>query len=364
MIEEKISHIAEHHSFSGNIFIFHAFDIGEDINLETVRALNTITVKDFSLPKHFKNYHLPLLIELPRTQKSAECISVKVHNFGAISLTYKVPFNDTLENIRKNLEKIDNHFQEQSIDDGLNVFKRIKNCITNPKYFQMRSSYLVIQIDPQPEVIDTVQLKENFGSIIASTLRFETETLSEFQKNEILASAIGYFRGDLLVVDTEAAFAYDAEYDEILDFFEFANIQQLELRYFDRVLDNQLNFIYEDKIRRVPWSSYLPFIGTQAKNPVDELGRLKVDIEVITERLQSSIKIAGEPYFSELYDLIVDKLDLNGWKDAVDKKLAIILDIRTVLQSKTNTIREDILNVLIIILIFIELVVGLFNYLR
>ena len=28
-------------------------------------------------------------------------------------------------------------------------------------------------------------------------LRFETESLSEYQKNEILESAIGYYRGDL-----------------------------------------------------------------------------------------------------------------------------------------------------------------------
>lgn len=361
MVESGKS-IAENHLFSGNIFIFHAFDVGEDINLEKIRNSGVIALQAIPLPKYFKNYHIPLAVELPTTPPNNHCIGAKIHNFGAISLTYKIPFTDSLENIRKNLEKVDNYFQEQSVVDAQSIFQQISPMIINPKFFQMISSYVVIQVDPEPTLVDTVQLKENFGSLIASTLRFETENLSEFQKNEILASAIGYFRGDVMVIDTEAAFLYDAEYQEILDIFEFANIQQLELRYFDRVLDQQLNIIYEDKVRSVPFSSYLPFIGMRTKSTVDELGKLKVDISVITERLEGSIKLAGEPYFSELYALLVDKLDLKGWQEAVNKKLSIILDVRSVLQNKTDAIREDLLTVLIIILIFIELIVGLLNY--
>lgn len=354
--------IPETYLFSGNIFIFHAYDVGEDVNLEKIRVSGHVTPQSLTLPKYFKNYHIPLAIDLPGAGKDTRCIGAKIHNFGAISLTYKIPFTDTLENIRKNLDVLDNEYQEKSIEDAGLIFKKIKSSITKPKFFQMASSYLVIQVDPEPEKIDTVFLKENFGSIIASALRFETETLSEYQKNEILASAIGYFRGDLIVVDTEASFLYDEEYEDVLDFFDFANIQQLELRYFDRVLDQHLNIIYEDKERRIPITSYMPFIGLRAKGPVDELGKLKVDISVITERLEGSIKLAGEPYYSELYELLVDKLDLKGWQEAVNKKLSIIIDIRSVLQNKIDSIREDILNVLIIILIFIELVVGLLNY--
>ena len=134
-------------------------------------------------------------------------------------------------------------------------------------------------------------------------MRFETETLSEYQKNEILESAIGYYRGDLIIVDTEAAFIYDDEYEEVLDLFEFANMQQLELQYFDRVLDQQLNVVYEREIRKLPLLSYLPFIGALKSDPVGDLGKLKVDISVITERLENSIKLAGEAYYSELYSL-------------------------------------------------------------
>ncbi len=350
--------------FEGNLYLFHAFDVGDDINLEKLQNAGVVTPQPLTLSKFFKNYHLPLAIELPEAEKSPTCISVKIHNFGAISLTYKIPFKDTLKNIRQQLDSIDNQWAEQSLIDVEKVFKIIKPYIAKSHFFHTRSSYLLIQVDPQLALLDMVKLKDTYGGIIASALRFETETLSENQKNEILADAIGYFRGDLIVIDTEAAFIYDDEYQDILDFFEFANIQHLELRYFDRTLEQQLNYIYEGRVRKVPLASYFPFIGTLSKGPVDDLSNLKVDISVIAERLEGSIKLASEPYYSEVYALLIEKRELKNLKDAINKKLEIITDVLSALQHKTEAIREDMLTVSIIVLICIELIIGILSYFK
>lgn len=352
------------HLFEGNIYLFHAFDVGDDINLERVKASGVIVPQPLSLSKFFKNYHLPLAIEMPDSETNPTCMSAKIHNFGVISLTYKIPFKDTLKNIRQQLDGIDSQWAEQSMIDVEVIFKKIKPYIAKPYFFNTRSTYVLIQVDPAPNLMDMVKLKDTFGGIIASALRFETETLSENQKNEILADAIGYFRGDLIVIDTEAAFIYDDEYQDILDFFEFANIQYLELRYFDRTLEQHLNYIYEGHVRKVPLKAYFPFIGTLSRGPVDDLSNLKVDVSVIAERLEGSIKLAGEPYYSELYSLLVEKRELKNLKDAIDKKLEIVTDVLTALQHKTEAIREDMLTVSIIILICIELVIGLLDYLK
>ncbi len=350
--------------FSGNIFVFHAFDVGDDINLEKVQRLRTVKEVPLRRPKYFKNYHTPLAIELPHPNESARCISCKINNFGAISLTYQIPFVDTLENIRKDFNDINNEYQEQSVIDVKSVYKRISRFINKPFFFQMRSSYIVIQVNPQPKMIDIPTLKSNYGSVIASTLRFETETLSEYQRNEILESAIGYFRGDVIIVDTDVSFVYDDEYIETLDLFEFANIQQVELRYFDRVLDQKLNRIYEGEGRKLPLRSYIPFLSSIKSDPIVELGQLKVDISVIAERLEGSVKLAGEPYYSDIYSILVEKLDIKNWSHAIDRKLNIIHDLQTTYQHKIDVIREDLLSVLIIVLIFIELVIGILSYLK
>lgn len=350
--------------FTGNIYIFHAFDIGDDINLEKIEKSPSIKKVPLTLSKYFKNYHRPLALELPDPQASPNLTSCKIHNFGTASFTYKIPFNDSLENIRKDINTLDYTYYEQSMSDVKQVFAQIKDYIAKAQFYQTRSSYMVIQINPKPEIVNITSLKEQYGGIIVSTLRFEMQTLAEYQKNEILDSAIGYFRGDLIIVDTYATFLYDAEYEDLLDLFEFANIQQLELRYFDRVLDQQLNLIYEGKAVKIPISAYIPFIGVFTPDPIASLGKLKADISVITERLEGSIKLAGEPYYSELYTLLIEKLDIKNWNAAIDRKLEIIRDVQTVYQHKMEALREDILSSLIVILIFIELVVGILSYLK
>ncbi|MGA9530473.1 MAG: hypothetical protein WBQ73_01135, partial [Candidatus Babeliales bacterium] len=49
--------------FSGNIYLFHAFDIGEEIYLEKVNHSELFHKKPSTPPKYFKNYHIPLEVE-------------------------------------------------------------------------------------------------------------------------------------------------------------------------------------------------------------------------------------------------------------------------------------------------------------
>lgn len=347
--------------FTGNVFIFHAFDVSDEINLNAVKDAEHIITRPFIIPKFFKNYHMPLEIDLPHPHSSSACQSVRLHNFGTISLTYTVPFNDTLENVRENIEALEHKYQEQSVIDAGNVYRAIKKYVKAGKFFNTRASYIAIQVDAQADTIETAQFKEQYGSVIASMLRFETQTLSEHQKKDILESAISYFKGELIIVDTDAAFVYDPDYQEILYIFEFANLQSLELRFFDRLLDQKINTIYEEKAIRLPMRAYLPFIGSTRRSPVDELSQLKVDIQVIIERMESSLRLVGEPYFSELYEMLVDKLDLQGWRSAITQKLDIIGEIQSVVQHKVDSVRGDMLEVLIIILIFIELLIALWH---
>ncbi|MBT3455742.1 hypothetical protein HN446_01635 [bacterium] len=346
--------------FSGNIFIFHAFDIGDSISLEGIKKAQLLLSPPQTIPKYFKNYHTPLSVELPHPHSTSKCISVNLHHFGAVGLVYQVPFQDTLENLRKELSDVDNEYQEQSISDLKALYKKIKPHIFQPNFFHHKTSYIVVQVDPSPKMKDIDQITQNYGNIIASMLRLEDVQLSDEQKDEILDNNIGYYRKDLVLIDTECAFVYDAEYHELLNFFEFANLQQLELQYFDNLLEKQLNTFYEKRGPSIPLKSYLPFVGLK-NDPISELDKLRVDISVITERLENSIKITGEAYYTELYAHLIDKLNLLGWQESIERKLSVLRDIKTVYNDKINTFREHMLETLIIILIFIELMVGIFK---
>jgi len=346
------------YTFSGHVYMFFAFDIGDDINFEAVKQSQDLNINAVNLSKFFKNYHAPLGIELPDHDTSPYCIDTKIHQFGVISITYKVPISNTFQDFKSQLIAIDEEYQPRSINDALAVFARIKHFVAKPNFFHLRNYYTVIQIDCDNKFSGS-QIKDNFGNEIAALLRFETQTLSEHQKREVLTSSVGYFKKDFIIIDAEATFIYDPQYIELLDFFELGNIQQLELQYFDKLLDKQMTAIYEDKNRNLPTLAYFPFIGSHYFDPVGELTKLKVDISVITERLENSIKLIGETYYSEIYDEIVLNLDLKNWKDSIEKKFKIIKEVQYDYQNKIDTTREDVLTTLIIILITIELIVAI-----
>ena len=57
--------------------------------------------------------------------------------------------------------------------------------------------------------------------------------------------------------------------------------------------------------------------------------------------------------------------DFDSYIDfTLDPVADIIKDIHLVYQNKIDTIREDLLSVLILVLIFIELIVGILTYLK
>lgn len=350
------------HEFSGHIYIFQSFDVGDIIDFDAIRHKKSVVQKPLVLSKYFKNYHMPLEIEMPGERKTEHVDSVKLHSFGVITLRYKIPFRSTLETLRSKIEEIHNQYQAQSFTDGAAIFQKIKQDIKKAAFYHLEKSYFLIQVDTKSEIASK-ELLEQYGDLIASTLRFETETLSDYKKNDILQNAFGYYRGDLIIIDVDAAFVYDEEYEELLDLFEFVNMQHLELQTFDKMLDEKLSAAYKET-QPISFTSYLPMGSTFNYRRVGELENLKVDISVITERLANSIKITGEPYYTELLDALTSTLNLQIWKESIEKKLNIIRDIGDVYEAKIRTVREDVFNVLIIILIFVEVMLAAFHSLK
>jgi len=344
---------------TGNIFLFHAFDVGEEIDLDAIKHDHTVNLITRPLAKYFKNYHIPLSVE--HTACAQHCEQAQLHNFGVITLRYRIPFSTTLEDLRKTVMQVEDEYTSYSLQDAGNLFQQVESYIKQARFFHIHNSYVLIQISSLPQYGGIAQIKQEYGDIIASLLRFETEILSEHQKNEILEGAFSYYQKDFVIIDIHAALIWDEEYEEILDLFEFANMQHLELQYFDRLLDTQLSIAYEQEKKSPPMTAYLPFIGGLVSDPVGDLNKLKVDISVITDRLENSIKITGEAYFSILYRMLSQKLDLENWRESIDGKLAIIHDIGSIYQHKLEVIREDLLTCSIIVLIILELLMGLVN---
>ncbi len=347
--------------FNGNILLFYAFDVGNAIDLNMIKEKGLVSTCVVPLSTYFKNYHIPLAFRMQDgnakpgdASSSVSCISSKIHHFGVLSFCYRIPFDESFEDLKVQMIEIKKNFDAKAEIDAKSTFKTILSAINQPRFYSLKNSYFTIQAYPLKGKHSSEEFKATYGSKIASLLRLEVYNLSDYQRDEILASSIGYYGQDLIIVDSAASFIYDDEYFEPLEFFESANIQKLELQDFDRVLDQKLNYFYAQDSYKVPFSAYIPLISQRIELPVSRLAKLRVDISVITERLENSIKLAGDEYYSKLYSMLVEKMSIQEWRDSINRKLAIISDLYQVYQDRLDTIHGELLTVVIIILVALE----------
>ncbi len=351
---------------SGNILLFYAFDIGDDIDLATIDKKGLVPTHTVPLSAYFKNYHIPLSFYLQRPEdtkqpeKSAsDCVTSKIHNFGVLSFCYRIPFKASIEQLKLEVIETKQLYDKKSAEDAREVFEKIKVAIEHPLFYNLANSYFAVQVNPTTVAMQSGEFQEKYAGKIASLLRLETKTLSEYQKEEILASIHGYYGQDFIIIDQEGAFVYDDEYFEQMEFFESTNVQLLELQYFDRLLDEKLNVFYKQAYFKIPFSSYIPLLGRKLESPISRLAKLRVDISVVTERLENSIKLAGDSYYTKVYSLLRERLSLKEWHDSIQKKLDIIQDLYRVHQDRLDIIHGEILEVVIIILIALELILPI-----
>ena len=349
----------------GHIILFYAFDVGDEININLIRKSKLASSQQVQHFPHFKNYHVPLLLDpscLGGDGRS-DCISCKIHTFGAVSLCYKAQIEGSFEELKIKTIEVVQKYEKIAQSDAKVLFEEIEDAIVKPVFFNLSSDYYAVQIEPMATNLKSEGFKDRFGVKIASLLRLETETLSLYQQDAILGSATGYYGEDFIIIDSEAAFVYDNEYSEAVEFFELANIQRLELQCFYLQLDQKLNYFYsQEHMYKPTLLSYVPLVRSKVDKLLEGLAQLRVDVSVVTERLGNSLKMVGDAYFEELYSMLTEKLYLGYWKNSIQQKLNVINDLYGVHHDRQESIRSELLEVIIIVLIALEATIAFLEF--
>jgi transcription termination factor NusB len=166
---------------------------------------------------------------------------------------------------------------------------------------------------------------------------------------------LSYFPDDLAIVDWNSAFIYDPRMSwDTLDVLEYANIELLELRTYDSVLDNELDKAY-DKMKVKRWK--LPLLSPFS-SAIQKLEETRLEVTEVTEKVENALKLVGDQYLASVYNTAVEALFLNEWKMGVKDKLEIIDDFYSTLYNKVQTERMLVLDILIVLLIVLEILIA------
>jgi hypothetical protein len=184
----------------------------------------------------------------------------------------------------------------------------------------------------------------------------ESRKLSEQTRRIILQSAHGYADNDLVVVDWNSALIVDpAGGRDAADVLEFAVTHLMEFRYFDDLLDQRLERLYDsvEKERRGSW-----LIRRDYELLSREATSLYVEFSDYRERVENSVKFFGDPFLASIFRTAAERFNLREWEESVSRKLATLAQTSQLLQGEVNVRRSHLLEIIIIVLILYEIVAA------
>jgi hypothetical protein len=206
----------------------------------------------------------------------------------------------------------------------------------------------VSRFDPDT---DAPALLGTHRDLLAQIVHCEPLALSPSETDEVLRTAVTYTPRDLVVTDWNVALVFDENWADALDVLELLNVQLLELRFLDAMLDRRVNAIYEYVARPRRILSFRREV-VRAR----ELSELRLDTATLRERLINAVKLVGDLYLTKIYARTADRLHLGEWQRSIDGKLELVQKIADVLGGRAATTRAELLELTIILLILFEII--------
>lgn len=355
---------------SGNLFFFYAYDVGFDISLSAAGAMcGTAGFAGLAglrpAPPHLQYQPKPLVVqsgavEIPSGAGAARMdATVKIFDFGALSVTLRLPVDDlpwaefTATVFRLAGEP---GLEAAARRAASHVFERIRPAVSKPAFMDLVEEYGLWHVGAFAPDMTGGDALARLPQDIARLLTLERGTFSEAALAEILRKPIRYFDNDLLFAEWDAAFAYDPSFQDTAEVLEFLNVQMLELRFFDRVLHAALDEMAVE-LRR-PRRLFL-ILHDPYDRPLRKLSEIKMDVSMLRERISNALKLVGNVYLARVYDEARRNVGAEKWEGTIRDQLKALEDIYTILNNRAAAARAETLEMVIIVLIALEIVMGL-----
>lgn len=297
----------------------------------------------------------------PAAQMSACC-----YDFAVISLRLRVDLPDgapwaDLVGVARALERA----------DLAGIFGRALSQLVS----QLSPAILRPAIAPVAEdytICRLVGLRDASGAGVAPSaiddpalvelLLGEPRSLSEDARRSLLSRRFSYTEQDLTVLSWDAALVVEpSAADQDVEFLlEFANAQLLELRVYDAYLDAELPLLYDraSLARRGPAA----LLVRRFEHVLAGLHTLVADTTEVVERVENGLKVTNDVYLARIYQAALTLFREDAWRLGLSRKLGIFRDTYAMLNDEAQTTRGNVLEVIIILLIVIEVVMGLVRH--
>jgi hypothetical protein len=356
----------------GYLLVYRIFDVAEEINVTQVEAI----LRDHRGPDRFK---VPKFIDRGIVMKNPPVtfglgeeminikgreikadVTVKIRDFGVLSLMYQIKIEPGTQ--WENLVKLAGELEEGSEIDTVaqqqarEIVGAINPAMKKPNTWGSFEDYIIYFFE---EFDNGLGAKEILAQAdLASLLLAEDKVkISESTRKALVENVYQYSETDLALIEWNSAIVIEPGGGrEVPDILEFAVTQLMEMRFYDDLLDQKLNNLYNDIERRRSsiW-------GSRYDKVYEDASTRYIEFIEFLERVENSLKVVGDFYLATIYRAATRRFRLPDWQNSVTRKMNILAQVSNLLQGEINVRKSHWMEITIILLIAYEIFMALWN---
>jgi hypothetical protein len=341
----------------GSLQMIYLHDVAEAIDTERLsrpgeprRALLR-----HSAPEYVGFARPPLVEDLPASRLEAGdrlTAQISFYEYGVAGIKLELPFELDWPDLVRFANRWIGSSEAERLAGHLigGQIKRIEHALVKPFDRPLAEDYYVIRVEAGDQ--SASQLLDQHGQEVAQIVRGELLPLSEEERREVLDTRISYYPNDLVITGWTAAFVYDnAEgADATMRLLEYANMQLLEFRYYDRVLTEVLQRVYQQLQKKRGFLS-----RWRLAREAEQLNTIRLDVSELAERIDNSIKFLSDMYSARLYRMAARRVGVNDYRDSVDEKLRTAGELYHYMMDQFHQGRAFVLELMVVIILIIDL---------
>lgn len=349
------------HVRQGTCYALFAYEAGLSIDLD--RCEHTITAltqrerlrHKRRAPQYFEYRPAPLRVTQDThalfvgSHRVADIVEVVLYDFGAVSVTYSIPFAGPLPDLIQLSETLydDVVLREDSLERVRQLVGRIESAVVRPHIADSVETYAIFQIDTFTQPCPPRELYTVHAQTVAQILRSERAALSSDEIDDAMAHHISYGQNDVAIIDWDATLLFDRDAEDVRAVLEFANVELLEMRYLDQQLDDALDQAYQALLQHTWHKVRLP---GSTRADLRRIARLQVDNAILFEGVNNALKLLGDQYLARVYRLTSVRFHLAEWDTSILRKLETLESIYEKMSDAAANWRLEVLEWIIILL--------------
>jgi hypothetical protein len=361
---------------TGAVVVYRLYDVGYELDLEHAARLVEGQATGRLRPTRGEAKALviaqpPLTLALgtiARADGSGALgeLSACCYDFGVISLRLRIPVREqaTWQDLVGSMRAVERTDVSAVFGPGLAALtQQLGPAIVRPSIAPVVEEYTICRLT---RLADAAGRAVAPGSLddraIVELLLGEPRPLTEDARRNLLSRRFSYTEQDLAVLSWDAALVVEpAAADQDVEFLlEFANAQLLELRVYDAYLDAELPQLYDraSLTRRGPAA----LLVRRFENVLAGLHTLVADTTEVVERVENGLKVTNDVFLARIYQAALALFREDAWRLGLARKLQIFRDTYAMLNDEAQVARGNVLEVIIILLIVTEVILGLVRH--